>query len=293
MIYEVSHETRIGYEEQVRLARFNLRLRPVDWPGQQVSDFKLTLDPGAANITSRSGPYPVNVTRVVIDEPLSDLVMRSEFTVHVEDALLDMGTQALSIEQVSRAALAEQSLGATSPVNYFYPSPRLPLAPEIAAWSSGYLDPGAPAVDSALALARKIQSDFVYDSDATEANTPVDQAFQIRRGVCQDFTHILIVALRAAGLPAGYASGYLRTTPPPGEARLVGADAMHAWALLWGGPQRGWVGIDPTNGCLAGPGHIFVAMGRDYSDVAPIDGIFVGGGHQDLHTAVDVLPIEG
>src|SRR5690606_8179727 len=109
--------------------------------------------------------------------------------------------------------------------------------------------------------------------------------------VCQDFAHILIVALRSAGLPAGYASGYLRTLPPPGKPRLAGVDAMHAWVMLWCGPQRGWIGLDPTNGCITGPDHIIIAFGRDYADVSPIDGVFVGKAAQHLDTSVDVVPM--
>jgi transglutaminase-like putative cysteine protease len=120
----------------------------------------------------------------------------------------------------------------------------------------------------------------------------VSEAFAIRRGVCQDFAHILIEAFRSVGLPAVYVSGYLRTVPPPGKPRLVGVDAMHAWAALWCGIQRGWVGLDPTNGCVAGSGHLVTAVGRDYADVSPIDGIFVGGGSQRIETSVDVVPLD-
>ncbi len=123
-------------------------------------------------------------------------------------------------------------------------------------------------------------------------DTPPREAFEKRGGVCQDFAQIMISGLRAAGLPAAYASGYLRTLPPPGRPRLVGADATHAWVLLWCGPDRGWVGVDPTNGIWMAGDHIVMAIGRDYADVAPIDGIVLGSGAQKMDVSVDVAPLE-
>lgn len=292
MIYRVNHQTHVVYSRRVRGARFNIRLQPVPWPGQSVRDYQLSIDPRPSALTSHDGARPVRIARVVIEEPLADLTVRSSFIARIEDGLLGMPLAPLSVAQVARTALGMPSLDPWAPAAYLFPSPLLPPSPEIAAWASAFLPPDAPALDSALALARHIYSQFAYDGDATEADTPVEDAFRIRRGVCQDFAHILIVALRSAGLPAGYVSGYLRTTPPPGKPRLIGADAMHAWVGLWCGPQRGWAGLDPTNGGMAGSGHIAVALGRDYSDVSPINGIFIGGGRQVLTTAVDVIPME-
>lgn len=291
MIYEVNHITHVDYDAQVRLARFNLRLEPVAWPGQTVSNFSLTVDPSPSGLFTRAAAYPALVARAVIDEPLYELTISSRFTVRVDDAMLDMLPEDLTIAEVAHRARDLQDMSATAPCNYLYNSPLVPGSSEIGLWASDLLRPDAPVFESALALTRRIKEQFAYDVDATEADTPMAEAFAMRRGVCQDFTHVLIAALRWAGLPAAYASGYLRTLPPPGQPRLVGVDAMHAWAMLWCGPQRGWVGIDPTNGCLAGSDHIFVALGRDYGDVAPIDGIFIGEGAQHLKTSVDVVPL--
>lgn len=293
MIYQVDHVTKVQYDSQIRLARFNLRLQPSPWPGQSVSDFTLEINPAPVSLSARASAYPVIVARAVIDEPISELVLHSRFIARQADAMLDIPPDDLAIGDVARFALERQDLGSHAPCNYLYPSPLVPISMEIGAWASDLLRAPAQVLESALALARRIQADFDYDTDATEADTPVAQAFTMRRGVCQDFAHVLISALRWAGLPAAYASGYLRTIPPPGQPRLVGVDAMHAWVMLWCGPQRGWVGIDPTNGCLAEAGHIFVALGRDYSDVAPIDGVFIGEGAQHLTTSVDVVPISG
>jgi transglutaminase-like putative cysteine protease len=136
----------------------------------------------------------------------------------------------------------------------------------------------------------RIHSDFVYDSEATDVSTPAAEAFRVRRGVCQDFAHIMISGLRGLGLPAAYVSGYLRTLPPPGGVRLEGADATHAWVSVWCGEENGWIAFDPTNAIVVKNDHIVLAIGRDYSDVAPIDGIILAPGKQTLKVGVDVIP---
>ncbi|MCW2392130.1 transglutaminase-like putative cysteine protease [Sphingobium sp. B1D7B] len=292
MRYRVSHIIRVDYDPPVRLAHFNLRLAPIAWPGQQVRDYRLIVDPVPDVRQERVGAYPFNLTRIEMLKPVASLEVRSTFIADVSEAELDLLGAQMSVTKVAQAALAVMDVGPMSPVTYIFPSRLLPLVPQIAAWARPHLAPDADCLSAALALARHIQASFHYDTKATEADTPVAEAFSIRRGVCQDFAHILIVALRAAGLPAGYVSGYLRTDPPPGQARLVGADAMHAWVALWCGPLRGWVGIDPTNGVLANGDHLVVGMGRDYSDISPIDGVFVGGHSQKTFNSVDVSPMD-
>lgn len=291
MIYRINHVSRIRYGGKVRVARFNLRLQPVAWRGQHVEDFVLTVSPAPSSLSTRPGPFPVNVTRVAIDEPLAALEISSRFLARVDDRTPAILPGDPSIRTVAQVSLVQPDLGTTAPANYLFPSPLAPAVPEIVSWAADWLPPNAPVLEAGLALCRTITTGFRYDGEATEADTPVQDAFAIRRGVCQDFAHVLIVALRSVGLPAAYASGYLRTLPPPGQPRLAGVDAMHAWVMLWCGPDRGWIGLDPTNGCITGPDHILIAMGRDYSDVAPIDGIFVGKAAQSLDTSVDVLPL--
>ncbi len=292
MRYRVDHLTRVQYRSPVRLARFNLRLAPIAWPGQTTSGFSLAIEPRPARREERIGAYPFLLTRVEIDQPIETLEIRARFEASAEDAMLDLAMPDPSIADVARSALAQRSLEPRAPTLYLYPSPLLPGERAIADWAGAFLAADAPVFATGLALTQAIQRDFRYDSDATEADTPVAQAFAMRRGVCQDFAHILIEAFRSAGLPAAYVSGYLRTVPPPGQKRLVGVDAMHAWVALWCGVQRGWVGFDPTNGCVAGSGHLVTAIGRDYADVSPIDGIFVGGGSQRIETQVDVVPLD-
>jgi transglutaminase-like putative cysteine protease len=139
-------------------------------------------------------------------------------------------------------------------------------------------------------LGRRFNETFIYDSEATDISTPLSEVLKHRRGVCQDFAHLMVSCLRQHGLPAAYVSGYLLTKPPPGRARLRGADATHAWVSAYL-PGAGWVDYDPTNACFAGNGHIVVARGRDFSDVSPVKGLFSGGAHK-LVTEVTVEPAE-
>ncbi len=186
----------------------------------------------------------------------------------------------------------DRDLSSAGPALYLFDSGIVQIDGEMGEWARPYLSNGGTMLQAAQALTHAIYSQFSYDSDATKTETPPIEAFRKRRGVCQDFAHIMIAALRAHGIPAAYASGYLRTIPPPGKARLVGADAMHAWVNVWCGDQLGWIGFDPTNDLIVRGDHILIAMGRDYADVAPVDGVFHGNEGQTLRVSVDVSPVD-
>jgi len=162
--------------------------------------------------------------------------------------------------------------------------------PAVAQFGHGFFAAGRPVLDGALALTRAIRDGFEFDSTATDISTPVAEVLHKRRGVCQDFAHLALSALRALGLPARHVSGYLLTRPPPGKPKLQGPDASHAWISVWAGPEVGWVDFDPTNGLVPSNEHVVVAFGRDYEDVSPISGVLLGGGDQTITVAVDVDP---
>jgi len=166
------------------------------------------------------------------------------------------------------------------------------LDPEIRDYVHASFPPGRAVLAGAAEVMRRIKHDFTYEPGATTVTTTPSMSFALRRGVCQDFAHIMISGLRGLGLPAAYVSGYLRTVPRAGAARLEGADAMHAWVMVWCG-SAGWWGLDPTNALIASDDHVVLAVGRDYADVAPIGGVVFGSGQQRLATAVDVIPVEG
>lgn len=291
MIYDIRHVTRFDYGGQVKFARCNLRLKPIDWPGQRLEDYSLTVEPAGRLSPGRAEAGLANVTRLVVDSPVRTLTIESRARM-VVDRLVPMPTpQDLTLAEVAALARDSRDLSAAGPANYLFPSPLIPLDPAIADWCATDLDPARGALDAGIALARRIQAEFTFDATATLVDTPPHDAFMQRKGVCQDFAQIMITGLRAAGLPAAYASGYIRTIPPPGEARLVGADATHAWVLLWCGPWHGWVGVDPTNGIWMASDHVVMAVGRDYAEIAPVDGVVLGSGAQDMDVSVDVAPV--
>lgn len=289
--YKVSHVTEVRYDAVVKLARFNLRLKPAGWSGQTLLDHHLEIAPEPKSIVSETGPFIVNVARLTLDKPTASLTVASEFTVLVDRPAVAIDGPAPCLAEVRAEAQQTRSLAADDPSGYIFASPMAGMAPEIADWAAPILASESTVVAAAAALMHAIHDQFTYDGKATSVNTPPAQAFATRRGVCQDFAHIMIIALRHFGIPAAYVSGYLRTIPPPGKAKLVGADATHAWVNVWCGAQLGWIGFDPTNAILAANDHIFTAMGRDFSDVSPVDGVFIGGSGQRMKVAVEVTPL--
>ena len=290
MLYKVRHKTRFRYSFPVSFARCNLRLKPVEWAGQTLEEYELDLSPAARVTGTRPIGYLGNVTRMVMERPTRELSIESRFRIRVDRPLPVPRPDDPAIGEIAAMARATNDMGVESPANYIYPSPSIPLSAEITAWCSEHLDARRGIVEAGLSLATRIHDRFTYDGSATTVDTTPAEAFEKRHGVCQDFAQIMIAGLRGAGLPAAYVSGYLRTVPPPGQPRLVGADATHAWVVIWCGPQRGWIGFDPTNACLVGSDHIITAMGRDYADVAPIDGVFTGQDGQKIEVSVDVEP---
>jgi len=293
MRYAVSHITTMQYATPVHLARFNVRLQPAEWPGQRVRDHVLTIEPIPVSYTEGMGAYHVRESRFTLGEPVRTLQVESRFTVERDPLPAIYETaEGPRLTALRESAMGLPDLGPLGPASYIFASPIATPERDIALWAGALLAGDMPIMAAGRALMRAIHEGFAFESGATYPDTPPIEAFRQRRGVCQDFSHVMIVAARAHGIPAAYVSGYLRTDPPPGQARLVGADAMHAWVNLWCGHELGWVGFDPTNDTLAGSDHIFVGMGRDYSDVAPLDGTFRGGAQQTMFYAVDVAPLQ-
>ncbi|MEF3046498.1 transglutaminase family protein [Pseudotabrizicola sp. L79] len=288
MRYDIRLTIDYDYAAPSDHARNILRLLPSDGPRQRVVSRMLTISPlpddrrdGVdffGNATSSVGWHqPIKRARFQVQARAERL---AEAELDLSPPLADLG-----------AALAATGLGPTSPQHFRAPSPRIPGIEAITAFARAALPPAPTARQAVQAVGQALHGAMTFDATATDVATPPDQAFAARRGVCQDFAQIMIAGLRAIGLPAGYVSGFLRTNPPPGQPRLEGVDAMHAWVSAWCGPDQGWVEYDPTNAQWAGQDYITVAMGRDYGDVAPVRGaIRTAGGHDSRHS-VDVLPI--
>ncbi len=201
--------------------------------------------------------------------------------------------ESTALNRLAADLICVRDLGPDSPLHFLAPSVLVPREAAIAAWAREKVTAGMSAWEAAAAINSAIHAEMIYDGDATEVDTPAIDAFTDGRGVCQDFSHIMIGALRSLGIPAGYVSGLIRTIPPKGRPRLEGADAMHAWVMAWCGAGAGWVELDPTNDVLAGQDHILVARGRDYADVAPVKGIMRIAGAQRGGHSVDVIPLDG
>jgi transglutaminase-like putative cysteine protease len=241
----------------------------------------------------REGPdfFGNRLTWIEIEEPHETLAVKLAARVAVDalDEPLPLTTPAW--EAVREEAFAASGIGPLSPTHFLYPSRLVSLDPEIRDYTRDSFPPGRPVLDAAIELNDRFKSDIAYEIGATTVTTTPPMSFALRRGVCQDFAHIMISGLRGIGLPAGYVSGYLRTLPRPDATRLQGVDAMHAWVLLWCGSATGWMGLDPTNAVFASEEHVMLAIGRDYTDVAPIDGVIVGSGEQWIDVSVNVEPV--
>jgi transglutaminase-like putative cysteine protease len=292
MIYDVRQTTTYVYETAVTRARHVLRLLPVARPGQHVTAAMLDIDPVPASRREAADFFRNWTTVTEIEEPHETLTVRLAARVTVAPAEPVDAEASPPWESVRAEANASADIGPDSPVHYVHPSRQVTLDPAIRDYVRVSFPPGRPVFAGALELMRRIKDDFIYDPGATTVRTTPAAAFALRRGVCQDFAHVMIAGLRGIGLPAGYVSGFLRTVPRPGAVRLEGADAMHAWVMVWCGAALGWCGLDPTNALIAGEDHVVLAVGRDYADVAPLDGVVLASGQQQLTTAVDVIPIE-
>jgi transglutaminase-like putative cysteine protease len=193
-------------------------------------------------------------------------------------------------EAVRDQLAVDRSPAVLEAYQYVFDSPHVPTSSDLAAFAAISFTPGRPWLEALLDLTRRIYTEFKYDKTATNIRTPPGEVLRLRRGVCQDFAHLQIGCLRSLGLAARYVSGYLVTSPPPGQPRLVGADASHAWLSAYS-PEQGWVDVDPTNDLIPSLKHVSLAWGRDYSDVSPIKGVYIGGGHNGMTVAVDVMPL--
>ncbi|WP_375463044.1 transglutaminase N-terminal domain-containing protein [uncultured Methylobacterium sp.] len=288
MIYTLRHVTTYRYAKPVRFARCSLRLKPADGEGQTVLASTVTIDPSPASAVMRRDYFGIETVGITLDVPHTALRVEALSRVMVERGGLPQPESGRAWEAARAAAIAARDLGPEAPVHFLFPSARVPLLPDVTAYARTSFPPGRSAYGGAFDLMTRIREDFRFDARATGVDTPLSEAFALRAGVCQDFAHVMIAGLRGLGLPAAYVSGYLRTLPPPGRPRLRGADASHAWVAVWCGD--GWIGLDPTNGIGVRDDHIVVARGRDYGDVAPIDGIVSGSGKQRLKVEVDVIP---
>lgn len=290
MIYAVRHRTTYAYESHVDFARCVMRLTPETSTTQTLIRSAISVSPFPAQTSWRTGSFGERVMTVVIDEPHKALVIEATSTIEVLTTRPGLPFESPAWEVIRADSLIAGDLSAHGPASFLYPTTRTPIVAQITDYARASFASGRSIIDAATDFAQRLHDDFTFDRKATDVATPISESFGARRGVCQDFAHIMIAGLRGLGLPAAYVSGYLRTVPPEGRPRLQGADATHAWVSVWCGSDYRWIGFDPTNACLAQDDHIVLATGRDYGDVAPIEGIILAPGRQRLKVAVDVVP---
>ncbi|MEZ6064814.1 MAG: transglutaminase family protein [Planctomycetaceae bacterium] len=291
MRYRITHITRYTSGDPVSVGQNQAWLRPRVCDHQQVLRYRLKIDPPPSVQTERNDAFGNPLASFAFNEGYRQLTVTARGTVEVlprpeidPERTMDWETQAGFVAWPATADDREA-------LQFRFESPRIPLSPALREFAEPSFPAGRPVLAGALDLTARIYKEFEYKPQSTTVNTAVSDVLKQRKGVCQDFAHLQIAALRSIGLAARYVSGYLRTTPPPGKPRLVGADATHAWLAVYCGPA-GWVDLDPTNNVIPGTDHITLAWGRDYSDVPPLKGVFIGGGEMRLEVSVDVEPLE-
>lgn len=288
----VRHETRYAYNQEVLEAKHLAFLRPRERAYQKVLSYALEIEPEPTMCVSSEDAFGNTRTFIAIEEPHLSLLVaaESEVRTRMRDLPEDFD-KTTPWEDIARLHAYTPGDTHHPAVEFVFPSPLVPLSDELTAYARDMFVPGMGILKGASDLCARINTEFDYVPASTTVETHVSEAFSTKRGVCQDFAHIMIAGLRGLGLPAAYVSGYLLTEPPPGQPKLVGADASHAWVSVWC-PEAGWVDFDPTNNVLAGPTHIELALGRDFSDVSPLKGVITGGGAHVPQVGVTVTPLD-
>ncbi|KPK25031.1 MAG: transglutaminase [Nitrospira bacterium SG8_3] len=290
MIYQVTHRTTFTYSQPVAISHHVLRLTPRSHPRQHCLRSNVIFNP-TPSVRSEGEDYFGNpITHLTIQTPHPQLIVEAKTLVDItkpDPLQMDQSPPWDQLVQQLQTRTDSPNLEAHQ---FMYDSPYITIDDATYDFVRECFPPGRPLLAGVMDLTSLIFREFTYEGGVTEVSTPVKDVLASRKGVCQDFAHLEIAALRSLGLPARYISGYLLTHPPEGKEKLVGADASHAWISTWS-PDLGWVDFDPTNNLTPGDEHITLAWGRDYGDVSPINGFMVGGGQHTLDVSVDVSPI--
>ena len=293
MNYRIQHVTTYQYAAGAEACHNVCRLRPRNLPRQKCAEMKLAIEPAPASSHDYDDYFGNRVHSFAVYGPHSELTITAESLVMIDEGAEPAPSapaHSPSWEAVRGQLRRDRSPEVVAALDFVFASPYIQPSAAVREFATGFFPAGKPLAEAAFDITRAIFADFRYDPRATTVGTSVETVLEKRRGVCQDFAHLQIACLRSQGLACRYVSGYLRTDPQPGKARLVGADASHAWVSVFC-PRHGWIDLDPTNGCRAGARHVTIGWGRDFHDVSPVKGVVLGGGHSVLRVAVDVLPV--
>ena len=291
MRFRITHTTKYAYSEAVPVCQNKVHLRPRSLPHQTCELFRLMVMPEPAVIDTRTDFFGNSVEYF----SLVDTHRGLSITASSEVEVLSIPHELDPNDSPEWEVVAKDLKSNSSPITvadrlFSFDSDYASATPDLAEYAKMSFTPGRPILEASIDLTRRIHEEFQYNPQVTNISTPLTEVFAKRAGVCQDFAHLQIACLRSLGLAAKYVSGYLRTLPPEGKPRLVGADESHAWLAVYCGEQ-GWIDLDPTNDKIPSIDHVTLAYGRDYGDVCPIQGVFVGGGDHTMNVSVNVEPI--
>jgi transglutaminase-like putative cysteine protease len=292
--YRISHHTQYNYQLPVSLSQQLLHLQPRTLPWQHIHSAQIHCTPEPQQRTSAPDAFGNPALWLDIRQPHQELLLSAELDISVlpramPNFLLSPPWQDV-VERCRFRGVALSHPEQLDALAYRQESPYVRIKHDFARFALPCFGADDTLLTGVYALTLKMYNEFEFDSEATDVGTPLLTVLEQRRGVCQDFAHLMIACLRSLGLPARYVSGYLLTEPPEGQPRLIGADASHAWVSVWC-PHFGWVDFDPTNGVLPDQQHITLAWGRDFSDVSPLRGVIIGGGEHTLDVSVTVMPV--
>ncbi len=291
MIYKILHRTTYKYTYPVSVGNHVACLTPRSFQQNQVVSNTLRIYPEPLTFTERIDYFGNCLCFFTVQEPHKELVVAATSEVIRSRGSLDSEAASRPWEESTATVAQDHSIQGLDAYQFQFESPRIRIRPEFAAYALQSFTPGRAMREALLDLTTRIYTDFRFDSKVTTVRTTIEEVFKKRRGVCQDFAHLQIACLRSINLAARYVSGYLRTYPPPGRPRMMGADASHAWLSAYC-QGEGWIDMDPTNNVAPSDGHVTLAWGRDYGDVSPLRGLILGGGGHTLHVEVDMEPEE-
>ncbi|HXC35713.1 MAG TPA: transglutaminase family protein [Candidatus Acidoferrales bacterium] len=292
MNYAITHRTTYEYAAPVAVSHHVARLEPRQTAAQTPENFGLRILPQPVLRKARADYFGNQLCFFSVQETHRRLDIIASSRVQVRPHEPGPPENSPAWEEVAGLFRDPVAPEVIPPYQFVFDSPHVRASLNLADYARESFAKGRPLLEGALDLTRRIFKDFKYDSKATTIVTPLEEVLEKRRGVCQDFAHLSIACLRSLGLPARYVSGYLRTRPPEGKEKLVGADASHAWFSIFC-PRNGWKDFDPTNNLQVSQEHITVAFGRDFSDVSPVAGILTGGGQHEVKVSVDVQELDG
>ena len=289
-LFQITHTTSYEYHAPVTVSHHLMRLTPRALTRQRLLEHDIEVHPTPAATNQRIDYFGNDVTFATIERTHRQLSVISRSRVAVSPAFIPDAGETPGWETVRGLCRGDRTASVLEATEFTFASPLVPVEPVFAEFAASAFEPGRPILDAVTDLTARIHREFKFDPAATTISTPLIEVLEKRRGVCQDFAHLQIACLRALGLPARYVSGYLETVPPPGQSKLVGSDASHAW-LSFFCPGIGWMDVDPTNNLFPSMQHITLGWGRDYSDVSPVRGVILGAGKHDLNVAVDVVSL--